>query len=101
MGDSFVTTGSINGSTAISVNVSNLSGPIVVGGNMLVGKVNVAVTTNYSRSRPPGFPAAPCFTGSAVCDFPQTLLSGKTYQLLACEAAALISAGAVSFVSNA
>jgi hypothetical protein len=102
MADMTVVTGTINsGATNISVDVTSLAGPIVVGGNTLTGKVNVTMTTNYARSIPPGFPRAPCLTGAAGGDYPQTLQSGSTYQLLACEAAALINASAATFVSNA
>jgi hypothetical protein len=97
---SYVKTGAVS-ATSINVDVSGaVAGPLVVGGNTLVGVVEVAMTANYDRSIPPGFPRAPFLTGGAVSDYPQRLSSGTHYNLIACEAAALISAGFATFVVN-
>ncbi|MFZ0497110.1 MAG: hypothetical protein WBE80_07870 [Methylocella sp.] len=104
MADLYVTTGTIDsGATNIDVDVTSLEGPIVVGADKLVGKVNVIMTADYARHEPVGFPSPPFMTGvtPSGLDFPKTISSGAAAQFLACEAAALIAAGAASFVSNA
>jgi hypothetical protein len=103
-GPRLVALGTINsGATVIYADVTNLAGPIVVGANTLVGKVNVLMTTDYARSEQPGFPSPPFMTGTTASGlhFPKTISSGASVQFLACEAAALINASAASFISNA
>lgn len=90
----------VSGATDINVNVGCLAGPLVVSSNTLVGVVEVAMTADYDRLIPPGFPWAPFLTGGAVVDYPQRLHSGTHYNLLAAEAAALITAGFATFVAN-
>ena len=62
--------------------------------------VKVQLSGNYVRSRPPGAPSAPGFTGAAatLLDFPRTHPSGAILTLHKAEAAALVSAGVAAYV---
>jgi hypothetical protein len=55
--------------------------------------VNIRLLTDYEAIDPPGFPARPP-AGAANSWYPQTILSGTTHEFFACEANALIAAGA-------
>jgi hypothetical protein len=102
MNPSYVKTGVV-GVTAVNVDVSaNLTSPIVVGGNTLIGIVEVQMTANYDRDlrQSPGFPWLSDFTGSALSDYPRRLASGSNYRMQSCEAAGLINGGWATFVQN-
>jgi hypothetical protein len=93
MNPSYVTTGVAGGSTTIQVDVANGIGSAV--------PIAVTLSENYvlASPRPPGFPSRPSMTGAAApnLDYPgETVLSGTRIFLLACEAAALVAAGAAS-----
>jgi len=85
-----VQTGTVDGNP-IEVDVTVL-GPAV--------PVGVTLTADYvlANPRPPGFPFRPGMTGvdSADLDYPRTLPSGTTIELLSCEATALLNAGAAT-----
>lgn len=61
--------------------------------------VTVTLTKDYQQICPPGFPFRPGQTGADKADlsYPRTLTNGLTIELLACEANALVSAGAATF----
>jgi hypothetical protein len=81
-----VQVGSINsGATPINADVTVLGSDVAVA---------VLLSTNYSMLNPPGYPFRASFTGAAIVQFPQTILSGTTIKVLRCEATALVSAGA-------
>lgn len=88
---SLVTVGSINGgATPIQVDVRSLGSAVAI---------RVTLSTNYAMLQPDGaffvgFPFRPQFTGAASPQYPHTVPSGTTLALLACEANALIAAGA-------
>ena len=87
-----VTLGTINaGATAIQADVTTLGSDVAVG---------VTLTTDYelANPRPPGFPFRPSMTGTDQfgLDYPKTVLSGTSIKVLACEADALINAGAAT-----
>lgn len=83
-----VTVGTVDdGATAIQADVTTL-------GN--AASVAVTLTTDYSMGNPPGFPFRASFTGAAIPQFPHTIVSGSTIDVLECEAAALVAAGAAT-----
>jgi hypothetical protein len=90
-GPRLVTVGTTNGgATAIQADVTTLGSAV---------PVLVRLTTNYAMAQPDGslfvgFPFRPCFTGAAMPQYPHTVPSGTTLALLACEATALVAAGA-------
>lgn len=90
---SYVTTGTVLGSTAVQVDVANGIGSDVA--------VAVTLSSNYvlANPRPPGFPFKPSFTGTDALDldYPRTVSSGTRIFVLACEATALVNAGAASY----
>jgi hypothetical protein len=77
--------------------------PIVVDSYVLDTAVTrrVQLTVPYTTlPRPPGWPARPSMTGASQynVDYPKTIASGTTLALLPVEAAALVAAGAASYV---
>lgn len=86
-----VTVGSIDGGeTPIQADVTTLGSDV---------PVVVTLTTAYAQLCPPGWPARPGEAGAAAAglNYPKTLLSGTTMAFLACEAAALVEAGAATY----
>jgi hypothetical protein len=84
-----VTLGSINsGATLIQADVSAGLGSAVT--------VTLLMDYALANPRPPGFPFRPSMTGAPVAglDYPRTLASGTTLEVLQVEATALINAGA-------
>ena len=79
----------------VAVGIAN-GGTVYADVTILGSAVPVAVVleTSYQMLDPPGFPSRPSFTGAATVQFPQTIANGTTLALLACEANALITAGA-------
>ncbi len=77
-----------NGATAVSINAD---------ARVLGAAVAVTLATDYEMLDPPGWPSRPSFTGTATPQYPHTLLSGITVEVLACEAIALIAAGAATY----
>ncbi len=59
--------------------------------------VAITLSADYVMENPPGYPARPNVGGS-IPSYPHTLASGGTYRLLQPEAAALVAAGAASYV---
>jgi hypothetical protein len=84
------------GATTIYADVSGQ--PTAAGDPPLAARW-VTLSTNYAMLDPPGFPARPSFTGADAADlqYPRTPASGLRFQSLACEAAALVAAGAASY----
>ena len=74
--------------------------PIQADVTVLGDTVAVLLSADYvlADPRPPGFPFRPSWTGSAPPhgDAGRTIPAGTTLTLLACEAAALIAAGAAT-----
>jgi hypothetical protein len=56
--------------------------------------VAVTLSADYAMLDPPGFPFRASFTGAATPQYPHTVPSGTTISVLACEATALVAAGA-------
>jgi hypothetical protein len=88
-----VTLGTVNsGATAIQADVSAGLGSAV--------SVQVTLTTAYTTAnpRPPGFPFRPQLTGAAgnLGDAGRVFSNGTVLRVLACEAAALVAAGAAT-----
>jgi hypothetical protein len=81
-----VTTGTVGG-TPIQVDVTVLGSDV---------PVKIRLTADYISQRPPGYPARPGLTGvdAGDLDYPRTITNGTTIALLACEATALVNAGA-------
>jgi hypothetical protein len=88
-----VTTGTINGgATAIQADVTTLGSAVPVA-------VTLSTAYTLANPRPPGFPTKPGLTGVAVIHeetLGMVISSGTTIALLACEATALINAGAAT-----
>jgi hypothetical protein len=86
-----VTLGTINaGATPIQADVTVLGSAVPVA-------VTLSTAYTLANPRPPGFPTRPGLTGVAAVDGESpglVLPSGTTIALLACEATALINAGA-------
>ena len=72
------------GSTAVNADVTTLGSAVPVA---------VTLSADYAMLNPPGFPARPSFTGAATPQYPHTVPSGTTLELLSCEANALIATG--------
>jgi hypothetical protein len=64
-------------------------------GSML--PVAVRLLVDYAMASPPGYPFRPSFTGSDAAQSPRTIATGTTLKLLACEATALVNAGAATY----
>jgi hypothetical protein len=79
------------GATPIMVDVTTLGSAVAV---------KVTLTADYvlANPRPPGFPSPPSMTGSRAGNlhFPRTLPNGSVHSFHACEATALINAGAAT-----
>jgi hypothetical protein len=76
------------------------STPIQADVTVLGSSVAVLLSADYvlSDPRPPGYPFRPEWTGSAppLSDDGRTITAGTTLHVLACEATALITAGAAT-----
>ena len=86
-----ITVGTINaGATPIQADVTFIDGT--------VPPTSVTLTTDYAMIEPVegGYPARPFTIGrdQADIEYPRTITSGSTVALFACEADALINAGA-------
>ena len=84
-----VQTGSVDGS-AIYADVTSIGSAVPVA---------VTLSADYAMLDPPGFPFRASFTGarSGNLQFPRTVPSGTTLQLLKCEADALVTANAAAY----
>ncbi len=84
------------GATAI---ISDVSGAPTAAGDAPFAARYVTLSTNYAMSGPADFPSRPNFTGTAQgqLQYPRTLVSGTRFQTFACEAAALVAAGAAAY----
>ena len=60
--------------------------------------VAITLTADYSMLDPPGYPFRASFTGASAdnLQYPRTVWSGTTLKVLACEATALVNAGAAT-----
>jgi hypothetical protein len=85
------TVGTAGGTTAIVVDMYVLASAV---------PVKVHLSQSYTTAQPPGYPSRPSMTGAAQhnVDYPQTIASGTTLALLPVEAAALVAAGAATYV---
>jgi hypothetical protein len=85
------TVGTAGGTTAIVVDMYVLASAV---------PVKVHLSQPYTTAQPPGYPSRPSMTGAAQhnVDYPQTIASGTTLALLPVEAAALVAAGAATYV---
>ncbi len=59
--------------------------------------VGVVLLQDYAMQDPPSYPFRPSFTGAATPQYPHTVSAGTSLLLLACEAAALVNAGAAAY----
>jgi len=84
-----VETGTVGGSP-IYADVTSIGSAVAVA---------VVLGADYAMLDPLGFPFRASFTGAAAgnLQYPRTVPSGTTLQVLACEAAALVAAGAASY----
>lgn len=73
------------GATPIMVDVTTLGSAVAV---------RVTLTSNYAMLHPAGYPFRRSYTGAATPQYPHTVASGTTLEVLRCEATALIAAGA-------
>lgn len=85
-----------SGATAIKADVSGA--PTAAGDAPFTARY-VTLSTNYAMAGPADFPSRPSFTGAgaAQLQYPRTLVSGTQFQTFACEAAALVAAGAAAY----
>ena len=87
-GARLVTVGTISGgATPIQADVTTLGSDVPVA---------VTLSADYAMLNPPGYPFRPSFTGASTPQYPHTVLSGTTIKVLACEATALVNAGAAA-----
>lgn len=87
-GARLVRVGSINsGATPINADVTSLGSAVAVA---------VTLSVDYAMENPPGFPFRASFTGAATPQYPHTVTAGSTINVLACEAKALVAAGAAA-----
>ena len=77
--------------------------PILANIAFLGSRKSVTLTTDYAMEAPTGkgltgnFPVRPFLTGVRQPEFPYTVTAGTTIELLACEADALVAAGAATY----
>ena len=79
---------------------ADLSGNTTAAGNQIWDAVEITLSTTYVMTGAPEFPSRPPFTGAAranIQQYPRTIASGTTFTTWACEAAALVAAGAASY----
>jgi hypothetical protein len=83
-----VQTGTVNGSP-IYADVTSIGADV---------PVHVTLTADYAMLDPPGYPSRPSFTGNVASagQFPRTIPNGTGFQVLQCEATALVNAGAAT-----
>jgi hypothetical protein len=77
---------------------ADLSGNTTAAGNQIWDAVEITLSTTYVMTGAPEFPSRPPFTGAVranIQQYPRT--SGTTFMTWACEAAALVAAGAASY----
>lgn len=89
-----VVIGTINaGATTI---YSDVSGQPTAAGDPPWAARFVTLDTDYAMAGPLSFPSRPSFTGADATDL-RTIPSGTHFQTFACEAAALVAAGAATY----